>query len=100
MFSDFSNADDEVWSYGGGFAFPDLGKEGNLLGIYAGVQPYSGDFSAAPGGSIPVHVEAFYKYQVNDNISITPGIIWVSSPEQLDDEDDAIIGTIRTTFRF
>ena len=100
MFSDFSNADDEAWSYGGGFAFPDLGKEGNLLGIYAGVQPYSGDFSAAPGGSIPVHVEAFYKYRVNDNISITPGIIWVSSPEQLDNEDDAIIGTIRTTFSF
>ncbi len=92
--------DDEVWSYGGGFAFPDLGKEGNLLGIFAGVPPYSGCVSAINGFTTPVHVEAFYKYQINDNISITPGIIWVSSPAQIDEEDDAIIGTIRTTFTF
>jgi Carbohydrate-selective porin, OprB family/S-layer homology domain len=104
MYSDIQDAnssdDDEIWSYGAGFAFPDLGKEGNLLGIFAGVQPYSGTLSAVDGFTVPVHVEAFYKYKVNDNISITPGIIWVSSPEQIEDENDAVIGTIRTTFSF
>ena len=34
--------DDEVWTYGGGLAFPDLGKEGNVLGIFGGAQPYLG----------------------------------------------------------
>jgi hypothetical protein len=92
--------DDEIWTYGGGFAFPDFGKEGNLLGIFAGVQPYSGDLAGLSDTSLPIHVEAFYKYQVNDNISITPGVIWISSPDQFDEVDDAIIGTLRTTFTF
>jgi hypothetical protein len=103
MYSDVqftdSSDDDEIWSYGGGIAFPDFGKEGNLLGIFAGVQPYSGNVRGATD-EIPVHVEAFYKYQINDNISITPGVIWISSPDQIEDEDDAIIGTLRTTFTF
>ncbi|NEO66482.1 MAG: carbohydrate porin, partial [Moorea sp. SIO4G2] len=30
----------------------------------------------------------------------TPGVIWVINPEQSDDNDDAVIGTIRTTFTF
>ncbi|WP_072620033.1 iron uptake porin [Spirulina major] len=92
----------EVWTYGLGLAFPDLGKEGNLLGLFAGAQPYLGNFDAL-GSSVrkdgtPYHVEAFYKYQVNDNISITPGVIWLTSPNQVD--DGALIGTIRTTFTF
>ncbi len=94
------DADDELWTYGAGFAFPDFGKEGNLLGIFAGVQPYSGELLKLDNTSVPIHVEAFYKYQVNDNISITPGVIWVASPEQFDEVDDAFIGTIRTTFTF
>jgi hypothetical protein len=94
--------DGEVWTYGLGVAFPDLGKEGNLLGLFAGAQPYLGNFDAL-GSSLrkdgtPYHVEAFYKYQVNDNISITPGVIWLTSPNQVD--DGALIGTIRTTFTF
>lgn len=106
--------DDDVWSYGGGLAFPDFGKEGNLLGIFAGVQPYSGNnvffiTDSTTGDSyrtrfdtsgVPIHVEAFYKYQLNDNISITPGVIWVSSPTQSTDGDDQFIGTLRTTFTF
>jgi carbohydrate-selective porin OprB len=47
-------------------------------------------------------VEAFYKYRVNDNISITPGLIWLIHPEQspTNSNDDAVIGTLRTTFVF
>jgi hypothetical protein len=92
---------EEVWTYGGGFAFPDLGKEGSVLGIFAGVQPYVGALTTAPdGGQLPVHVEGFYKYQLTDNISITPGVIFVSDPEQADDSNSQVIGTIRTTFTF
>ena len=91
---------DDVWSYGGGIALPDLGKEGNLLGIFAGANPYSGNLLRQRDTGIPVSVEAFYKYQLTDNISITPGIIWITNPEQFDDDDDSIIGTVRTTFTF
>ena len=85
----------EIWSYGVGLAFPDLVKEGSLGGIIVGAQPYKGGED-----DLPFHVEGFYKYQLNDNISITPGVIWIQSPNGNDDEDDALIGVVRTTFTF
>ncbi|MGK7873562.1 MAG: iron uptake porin [Xenococcaceae cyanobacterium] len=100
VFGNNSTRDVDIWTWGGGFAFPDLGKEGNLLGIFAGVPPYVGEISEAPGGTMPIHVEGFYKYQLTDNISITPGVIWVKNPDQLNRSDDQVIGTLRTTFNF
>jgi hypothetical protein len=96
----------DIWTYGGGFAFPDLGKEGNVLGIFAGVQPYlSGMQNTDLGttfvtGANPVQVEMFYKYQLTDNLSLTPGVIWISKPEQTTNAKDAVIGTLRGTFTF
>ncbi len=87
--------DTDIWSYGLGLAFPDLGKEGNLGGIIAGVEPYNGDEE-----DNPVHLEGFYKYQLNDNISVTPGIIYIIAPNGDSDDDDAVIGVVRTTFTF
>ncbi|BAY08349.1 iron uptake porin [Calothrix sp. NIES-2098] len=96
--------DFEAWSYGGGVALPDFGKKGNVLGIFAGAQPYSRN-RAVPGvvtggGNAPIQVEGFYKYRVSDNISVTPGIIWLRAPGQNDAEENAFIGTLRTTFTF
>ncbi|MEM8638083.1 MAG: iron uptake porin [Cyanobacteria bacterium P01_G01_bin.54] len=97
-----ATGDAEIWTYGAGFAFPDLGGEGNLLGIFAGAQPYLGSADLATGGyrvdDTPYHVELFYKYQLTDSISITPGFIWLTSPNEID--NDALVGTIRTTFTF
>lgn len=97
----------DIWTYGGGVAFSDFGKEGNVLGLFAGVEPtlrgastnirnQSGDFSR----DNVWHFEGFYKYKLTDNISVTPGVIWVTAPGQNDNNDDAIIGTLRTTFTF
>lgn len=91
------NNNGEVWSYGAGIALPDLGKKGNVLGIFAGIEPYLGGNTADK----PYHFEGFYKYRVTDNISITPGVIWLTNPGQVaGNNDDAIIGTLRTTFTF
>ena len=105
----------DIWSFGGGVAFPNLGKQGNLLGIFAGVEPTLtglrvGGANAIGGSARPdgnnraddyaVHIEGFYKYQLTDNISITPGVIWLLNPGQDSSSDDAIIGTLRTTFTF
>jgi Carbohydrate-selective porin, OprB family/S-layer homology domain len=89
----------DIWTYGVGVALPDFGKKGNLLGITAGVEPYLGN-PAVGDNNIPVHLEGFYKYQVNDRISVTPGLIWIINPGQSDGNDDAVIGTLRTTFTF
>ena len=94
-----TNDDFEAWSYGVGVALPDFGKKGNVLGVFAGAQPYSRG-RVAGANEVPYHIEGFYKYRVSDNISITPGLIWLTAPGQSDDNDDAIIGTLRTTFTF
>ncbi|MBD2742632.1 iron uptake porin [Coleofasciculus sp. FACHB-1120] len=99
------DGDGEIWSYGLGIAFPDLGKRGNVLGIFAGAQPYLGslelDGKRVPvGKDRPYHIEAFYKYQLTENISVTPGVIWLTAPGQTEANDDAVIGTLRTTFSF
>lgn len=96
----------EIWTFGGGVAFPDLGREGSLLGIFAGVEPtLTGLDAPGVGGNdfdndYGLHLEGFYKYQLTDNISITPGVIWLTAPGQSDDNDDVVIGTLRTTFNF
>lgn len=102
----------DLWTYGGGIAFADLFKQGNVLGIFAGVQPYLGVGNSiylpnvASGTFVPVRtqnpisVEAFYKYQVTDNISITPGVQWIQNPSQLQNVGSAIIGSVRGTFSF
>ena len=93
--------DYEAWSYGLGVALPDFGKKGNVLGIFAGAEPYSFNRPGFGGNNdIPYHFEGFYKYRVSDNISVTPGVIWLTSPGQNSANDDAIIGTLRTTFTF
>jgi BMFP domain-containing protein YqiC len=80
--------DANIWSYGGGIAFPDLGKQGNVLGLFAGVEPTLRGLTpgARPAGGFArdngVHLEAFYKYQLSDNISITPGVIYLIDPGQ------------------
>ncbi|MDJ0689354.1 MAG: iron uptake porin [Xenococcaceae cyanobacterium MO_188.B32] len=98
------DADTDIWSYGVGLAFPDLGKEGNLGGVIVGAEPYVGGCDGAAcrtgGDDVALHVEGFYKYQLNDNISVTPGIIYITAPFGDSDEDGGVIGSVRTTFTF
>ncbi|MEH2071126.1 MAG: iron uptake porin [Nostoc sp.] len=89
----------DIWYYALGLAFPDLGKEGNLGGIVVGAEPYQSG-NPAPANDLSLHIEGFYKYQLTDNIAITPGVIWITAPAQNNDNEDAVIGTVRTTFTF
>ncbi len=94
-----ANDNSEVWSYGVGVALPDFGKRGNVLGIFGGAVPYARGIQSG-FNKVPYQVEGFYKYRVSDNVSVTPGVVWVSNPGQNSDNDDAFIGTLRTTFTF
>jgi len=91
----------EIWYYALGLALPDLGKEGNLGGLLVGSEPYIASAENPDRQEdTAVHVEGFYRIQMNDNISITPGLIWLPSPNGGDSNNDAFIGTLRTTFTF
>lgn len=87
-------------------ALPDLGSEGNLGGIIIGQPPkliknrYQIDNQDYTDKDTSLHLEAFYRFRVNDNISITPGLILITNPEHNNDNDTISIGTIRTTFNF
>ncbi len=97
--------DARIWNYAVTLALPDLGKEGNLLGFVVGREPYLDKLEAAGNlrsftNDESWHVEGFYKFKLSDNISVTPGVIWITNPNQNDQNDDVIIGTLRTTFTF
>ncbi|MEM9213075.1 MAG: iron uptake porin [Cyanobacteria bacterium P01_F01_bin.150] len=94
----------DIWSYAGALAFPNLFDEGSLGAIIVGASPYLTGLNVPgdPGFSndVPLHIEAMYRYQMTDHISITPGLIWLTAPGQDADNDDAFVGVLRTTFKF
>jgi hypothetical protein len=99
--------DADVWTYAATLAFPDLFKKGSLGGIIVGMEPkLTGSDRLLSGlarrsdADTGLHIEAFYRYSVNNNISITPGIIWLTAPNHNDSNDDILVGVIRTTFSF
>ena len=112
-----TRGDASIFNYAVTLSFPDLGRRGNLGGIVVGMQPRLTDTSndaLASAIGLPIedgvqrrsdrnsgmHIEAFYRYQVNDNISITPGFFWLTAPNHDSRNPDVVIGVIRTSFVF
>jgi Carbohydrate-selective porin, OprB family len=83
-------------------AFPDLGAPGNLGGLLVGQEPRvtgaTGTALADTGSSL--HLEGFYQVKLNENLSITPGLIYLTAPDHNNANGGALIGTVRTTFSF
>ena len=95
----------DIFNWAATLAFPDLGKEGSLGGIVVGMEPWVGSSTIDAEGfdedeDTSFHAEVFYQYQINDNIAITPGVVYISNPDNNADNDDLVIGAIRTTFNF
>lgn len=97
--------------------FPDLFGQGNLGGIYVGQPPKIVSSDLPVGNNVPdlldggngseggqpgttTHIEAFYRWRLNDNISLTPGIIHIIEPGHTPDSDSITIGILRTSFTF
>jgi hypothetical protein len=105
----FDRGDLDIWNYAVTLAFPDFGREGNLLGFVVGMEPkVTNSTISSPNPDIDVdededtslHIEGFYQYQLTENIAITPGVIWITAPGFDEDNDDIVIGALRTTFTF
>lgn len=97
--------------------FPDLFGKGNLGGIYVGQPPKIVSSNLSGGNNVPnlldggngsnggqpgttTHIEAFYRWRLNDNMSLTPGIIHIIEPGHTPDSDSVTIGILRTSFTF
>ncbi len=102
-----ADASSEFLSWMTGFHFEDLLKEGNTAGLIFG-QPLN---RVDAGGvaeltepdvdrAIPYHLEAFFNYKINQNLSITPGGFILFNPEGNGNNDTTAVGVLRTTFNF
>ncbi len=104
--------DVDVWNYGATLAINDFGTKGSTLGFVVGMEPkVTGTSNPLVANRIGLdtrredadtglHVEGFYKFRLSPNVLITPGLIWLTAPGHNDNNDDIIIGTVRTTFTF
>ncbi|NJL90838.1 MAG: iron uptake porin [Coleofasciculaceae cyanobacterium SM2_1_6] len=99
----FQKAD--VWSYGLNLAIRDVGTPGSTLGFVFGVPPVARRVQLSGGRTVsnsatPYHAEVFYRFNINDNIDITPGFFAVFRPDGDTNRDTVYVGSVRTTFRF
>jgi Carbohydrate-selective porin, OprB family/S-layer homology domain len=90
----------DVWSYQGSIAVMDLGGKGNMLGLLAGVAPYDSDVFAGADDDNSFVGELFYRLKLSDNISVTPGLIYIDNPGNNSANDATFVGALRTTFSF
>jgi Carbohydrate-selective porin, OprB family/S-layer homology domain len=93
----------DIWNWAVTLGFPDLGKKGNLAGVIVGMEPKVTGSSIDGYGKdqdTSYHIEAFYQYKVSDNITITPGVIWLTAPDHNSNNDGVVIGALRTTLSF
>lgn len=99
-----TKGDVNIWNWSVGLAFPDLLRKGSVGGVIVGMEPKvtsaSSNLASLEDQSTSLHVEGFYQYQLSNNISITPGVIWLTNPDGNSNNDDEVIGTVRTTFTF
>jgi len=92
----------ESFNFAMTLAFPDLWQNGNLGGLIFGVPPKatSNTNVAKIDRDTSIHLEAFYRHQLNRNISITPGLLVIFNPEHNSANPTQLIGVLRTTFNF
>ncbi|WP_071515492.1 iron uptake porin [Geitlerinema sp. PCC 9228] len=104
VFANQTDSDDNatIFTTAVQLAFPDLGGEGNLAGLVIGIPPKAidNDDSLREDDDTSILVEASYKYQITDNISLTPGVIWVINPEHESGNEDIVLGALQTVFFF
>jgi Carbohydrate-selective porin, OprB family/S-layer homology domain len=91
-----------IWNWALTLAFSDFGAQGNLLGLVLGMPPKvtHNDVVSREDRDTSYHLEAFYRFQVSDFISVTPGIYVILNPEHNSNNPNIYVGVVRTTFRF
>jgi hypothetical protein len=96
------NGDDAtIFNWAITLAFPDFGSEGSLAGIIIGQPPkVSSNDGGAEDDDSAWHLEAQYRYQLNDYIALNPGFFVIINPEHNSDNDTIWVATFRTIFEF
>ncbi|BDA67397.1 S-layer region-like [Calothrix sp. PCC 7716] len=105
----------EMFYWAANLTVKDFIKEGNMLALTFGQAPKvtGSDFNptvALVNGTrtrieqkdsdTSYHLEALYRMQISDNITVAPALMVIFNPEHNDRNDTVYVGTVRTTFRF
>ena len=89
-----------IFNWAVNLALPDLGKKGNLAAVIVGQQPRVTGGTGGAEQATNFFVEGLYRYQMNDKVSVTPGLMVIFNPENNSGNPAVYVGTIRTTFKF
>ena len=98
--------DADIWTWAAMLTLTDLFQEGNIGGLVVGMEPtltglrVGDDFVGGFENDTSLHIEAYYRYKVNRFLSITPGVIWITAPNQDADNEDIVVGTVAMQFVF
>lgn len=95
-------ADAEVFYWAANLGIRDFGTKNSLLGIIFGQPPKvtDNDINTREDPDTSYHLEALYRLQLNDNVSVTPALLVIFNPEHNENNDTIYVGTLRTTFSF
>jgi hypothetical protein len=84
------------YTWSAGVAFPDLIRPGSLGAIAIG-QPF---IERTVGNSSQTNIEAFFKFPLSQQISITPDLQFIINPNNNSGNGLITIATLRTVFNF
>jgi hypothetical protein len=102
-----------IFNWAVAFAFPDLLIPGNLGALIVGQEPTviggtrrqscgaaGSANSAVADCGMNFHLEALYKFKINGNVSITPGLIVILNAQNNEANPIEFVPVVRTTFTF
>lgn len=93
------NAASQSWYTG--LVWKDAFRQGNALGFAIGQPTFITSLNDKDTNDGQYALEAYYKVQVTDNISVTPAVFYLSAPRgELDKGLDTFGALVQTTFRF
>ncbi|MFM7441497.1 MAG: iron uptake porin, partial [Snowella sp.] len=89
------------WNFG--LALPNLFKEGNVGSLMVG-NPYrvvqQGSGYLKPESDTAWHIEAAYKHNINNNLSVQPGFLVILNPENNNSNPAIWVWQLKTQFMF
>jgi hypothetical protein len=91
----YADMDRNAWNWFTGLQWSDVGIKGNDLGIAISSNGYTNGGSDHRSG---VGMEFWYKFQVTDNISVTPAFFWLENENRR--TGDIYGALLKTTFKF
>jgi len=91
----------DLWTWLANIGIVDVGKEGSVLGFMFGMPPrLTRNTVGATDPDTAYIAEIQYRYPVNKNIVITPGVYAIFNPNHNSANDTIFVGAIRTRFKF